>query len=617
MEEKDGDIAVQGEGTEILATWKPDERTFAAQTPDDLKYEDVPVEVRARADSYLIQGAKVPYEISSEFDVPGAERLQIVKRSIIPEEPFEDPGVPVEVKADIFAIGLDIVEDDIEWKVSIMDPEGRIIESLKHFTMGFGPEVVAQWDGKVDGQFKDNASYHSFFIEATGCEGGGGTVIARTQRGVLEQETDSDRLCVNPNKIITIRDPEEVLNVFASASIVNGTPQARRLIGSSVGPGSPRIVELLSNVSLDRYVDLEMIHPPDGIKTATGVITTGKGSTAKFELKVSRNGSFEATSIPIPDSLLTTNRPDFTTLEQGYETVDSFHSFLSGFQSFSGFPSPRLSRGRGYERLPSFDELGAFFRELNCLTRRDTIKACGFEKARATVTYKDPKTGEAKELLADFKVRETASIVHWLGRGTAEFLFESTTSGNSGFISANDMFLEEVRLLILSGTDGLEVRNFDISTNSPKGDSDVVQHGKTWENRRANGAIYLGYRLQAPSRAIYTKIFPKFLSELQRLEARGQSNSIRWAWLLANSTEGDGRSACVLDSGGFHYIHGGWTFDEEGRFAVNRRVWSTDLDLVSVAKAHWSMDGDSSSKKPGEKIAIPSKFPTRKVRDFK
>lgn len=194
VEEKDGDTAVQGEGTEILATWKPDERTFAAQTTEDFKYEDVPLQVLARADSYLVQGNPVPYQISSEFDVPGAEQFQIVNERVTTENPFEEPGEPVEVQADVVVIGLDdIVEDDIEWFVSIKDPEGNIIPELEHFATGFGPEIVAEWDGTKDGVLVEEPLAHSFFLEARYCEDdGGGVILLRGTDGVRGQETEPE-----------------------------------------------------------------------------------------------------------------------------------------------------------------------------------------------------------------------------------------------------------------------------------------------------------------------------------------------------------------------------------------------------------------------------------------
>jgi hypothetical protein len=64
----------RGTGVDIQATWEPQERVLSRTEPSpdgEDRYERVPFVVTASADSYTIAGTKIPYEISTDFEVHG------------------------------------------------------------------------------------------------------------------------------------------------------------------------------------------------------------------------------------------------------------------------------------------------------------------------------------------------------------------------------------------------------------------------------------------------------------------------------------------------------------------------------------------------------------------
>ncbi|MCA9777450.1 MAG: hypothetical protein KC800_12055, partial [Candidatus Eremiobacteraeota bacterium] len=616
VEEKDGDTAVQGEGTEILATWKPDERTFAAQTTDDLKYEDVPVEVLARADSYLHFGQRVPYEISSEFDVPGAEQFQIVNERITTENPFEEPGEPVEVQADVITIGLDdIVEDDIEWFVSIKDPEGNVIPELKHFATGFGPEIVAEWDGTVDGTLVEEPLAHSFFLEARYCEDGGGVVVVlRASDEVRSQDTIPEDECGYVAEAdVPISGEEGIIEIYDDATEeLLATSEAEPYTGGSDPIAS--LVALAPTINLSRSNDdiiLKRRGQPTKIQIRYIVDSKDAGTKQSIKLKVetsfSNPAGFEVELPRLSESGTKVQFRDIFTLVDGssggknigiqapnnsFSTFDyNSNELRSGADPEIGYPDGNAQDGFEWRNGESGTELG-FAAHLTAAEKLSN----GYRAEKIPPTEVALKAGGFEDLIVSRQNRKAWTRV----KNQARRLYISDHGYASGAIFADGKSVSPVEigqewkdsleLVIVAGCSVLNIGNF----NGWAGYDESP--GRSWKGATKPGSVMLGYNATAPAAdprepagSLYadTRILQRYRQQLptQAGQYSDPGEAQAMAWLVANASMEVrlADNACAITDQYYYFI----------------RVLSHSIDGDRVTDPHYQNDYGAISTQRG------------------
>jgi hypothetical protein len=354
------------------------------------------------------------------------------------------------------------------------------------------------------------------------------------------------------------------------------------LIGAS-DPSADLLGDILRNVSRDRRLRITVKGVKRSVSSIPCILTNESGSTKTVQLQRSADGSSLEVQTELSQSLLD-SKADFCAIDDAFDGKIGalFSTLMTGLPSSTNFPKPRVFRGRTIgadETVDSTIVRRQMLQDNLALTSVGTLKSCGFEKWRATVNVTGPN-GEAVEVKADFKVQNVASalLVNCANKGE-KLLVEST------FLSPLSMALSGVHTAIVGGGDALRIRNYDVPRHALS-DADDVPWGAIWNAKRGDsGSVFMGYRNQAPSDEDFEQVLQEYFSLLASFEARGVANSRRKAWLMSNYALREARNACVLDAGGYHYIHGGWEYDKDGRYRYNPKVWQ--IAFVSIRSADW------------------------------
>ena len=594
VKESDGEAEINGLGTEISATWVPDERVFA-QTIEDLEYEDVPFEVLARANSYLVQGSFMPYQISSEVDIPAAEAFQIVNERITTENPFEEPGVPVEMKADVVVIGLETLEEDIEWTVSIKDPEGNVVDDDSIKTTGFGPEVVAAWDGAIDGEFVEDPLSYSFFIEAQGCKDDGGIAVGRNLDSVRGQITIPG--CFEALKNLSMT-PFPTLRVY-------GQNRDRDFeFRSDLTPTAEKLNEVFTEGTLTFELTGTFLSIPEEQDTVNVILDANKSPQLQGYTLVLQRKTFDKFEAEFDLSLLLKNfsAPVESDIDsQAFYTCDTSDSPLDSLlftlvlenrgqvqlgRSAGGADSTSILEPNTAEAITDNNNV--------TLPTKSAFRAMGYEVIEAKLS--EPSIPTADNIKVRFRYKNQAPLTYFSGSGdhTANTLNLSNgevISATNGDLTTTDF--ENVRTLILAGCPNLDINDYNdvhptstdtISLSSPGRDWDrLIPSEGLGVGARGN---LLGYNGDSPAtdsqQSILLDDFVKILDSGEFRNNAEMLDEVALAWLLANG-QLTHHNSCAITARGYYFFRIKVGRNNNRGFGVPVRA---DKRKMSIKQAH-------------------------------
>ena len=528
------------------------------------------------------------YLHSSQRAIPA---LRIANLSVSPNPFFPDsPSVPEEERAttEIYAeLETEGVDDGVTYEIHIMSQDGELLKTIESEEAGF--EILEYWDGLDDEGNPIQPQLLKIEVTAQTCR----ISAAQPQANVSVATQNSDQVCISTKRARELDlggvGPTPVLEAFSRSG------SGRLLIGSSeaLDLDDSTLNKLLGQLTTDGKISLFLRDAPQGQNSFSGEIVAPNG--VKVPVQLLRSGENAKVDVDLPMSVLSSSQNTYVVIDGGEltgafqgdpdsETSDIVKSLVEALPSTSSFPSPRSNRGRIVRRRPQnrfSEEFSEFVSGVQALTSEPLVKSTGFEKLGVSVAYRDNR-GTLRRLDADFKLENPSEFVHWRGPSLGAVLF---VPGSSSAPAA--MSLRNSKTVVLSGCDALSIHNYDLPYILVPAGADAT-HGISWSSARPEGSVFLGYRNFPPAQPVYNRIITKFFEEVVRLDnslpSSERVNALRWAWLNANFSEWTGGMACVLDDGGFHYIHGMLRYDSRG----GRRNFRRNKFFVTISRADFN-----------------------------
>ena len=566
----------EGTGTEVQATWDP--KNLILTQAEEL--EEISLNLTGFAEGY----PGTEYIGGADGSVPSSKTgLQIVNETITPDPPFEEPGSSVMLTATAVLIDSELDTSDIMWTVDLEDSNGEPV--VEEFESGNGPEIIAEWDGTVNGQPVDEPTTYQFHIYAEVCPNDGG---GQASRAIRAQDGGSP-MCDDDDKVVAMLGG--TLKVFRSGETTNEIANSRDNPKSSTA-GDPGLKRLRTvNAAESWRIDVEGLNfgtgqPPE---TLAGFAVPSVSPQVSFPLTLTdadaqgnKNGvysvEFDPNSILKSGSELSATQfsvgAGVTVNFNGTPAVIS-HLYADLLVQFifgaNFYPMPKKELGRlvytGISKLEngqSTTEIGINEAEFN----KSNIKHFGFEAISINVLT----PGGLIEAVV--KVQNKAPLYSTFCHGGFDgklLLF----AGPDGQLDPSDLTDAEVDhletwvfnacnvLICYDYNNNLANRN-DLGRQGP-GDPISARasgaHGIRWWTKLNRGqTILLGYNypVQVDEAALAVRNYKVHLDD-SALSIEGAdvdaSNKQQWAWMVANAkVGGTAWNACVWDSDFYYYL---------------------------------------------------------------
>ena len=595
----------EGTGTEVQATWDP--KNLILTQAEEL--EEISLNLTGFAEGY----PGTEYIGGADGSVPSSKTgLQIVNETITPDPPFEEPGSSVMLTATAVLIDSELDTSDIMWTVDLEDSNGEPV--VEEFESGNGPEIIAEWDGTVNGQPVDEPTTYQFHIYAEVCPNDGG---GQASRAIRAQDGGSPMCDDGDDKRVALADTS-ILRVYNAAGDLlassddgeNTLPMQKQVFpfGRKDNDNNLRItVEGLEESLPSVSVELE------GVLSATpGTATLTYNSEEKVH-----EGTFEVTN-----SLIRIDQLQKDGLSVNTTFSDSVLPATGGAQVIF---EAALANFQGLPYLPEQVQLGTFQENSDPATAsvdQRNVLNFGFENLK----FKLQDVGTAK---AELKVRHPASVFYFLQHMGATGEIElGTTSLSPGDLTEDDA--TPLRSLILTACSGLALNDYNnLWDNShPKfanlPDRQAIDFGgrKWYTKTRPGQTILLGFNHYAPAQ-LAPQIINEYMLQLDDLQGKlGQddltlSNLEALAWMKANrnilqGTDGSPlqRALCLnacAYSGDFYYY---MPFDSVSKGPNRDNPLKENRQIHSVKKQDWEnplelADWLRTPKPKSEEVLIP------------
>lgn len=621
-----------GSGNEILAVWEPEERVLA-KTEEDSRFEKVPFTVKASATSYNILGSPFPYEISSDFDLAGQVRLRIIDAQVEPDPPFEEPGSSVTLTARAVTIATDLDPSSLEWKVDLKDTDGAVV--IEDLATGTGPDIIAEWDGTVDGVAVEEPTSYLFAIEVWGCEGGVVVGAKRLPGSVRGQVVGAPSECLQAEKEVAFGKPSPRLEILGSGNAVLAIGLDEPAENNSDKKEAYRLFSTVHHMGMGSTVrfrasGLESDAGP--LSLSLGSVTTGGVHPDSILLEETSQGSGEYLSQPVTlteELILSRTEPKKpsgepigTLYSMGFIS-DAIYDVSTIFleQVIPKYPAERLSLGRytlaeayGLAEGISFPDITSLPSQLAVATKSN-LQALGFETLSAELSA----YGDIPPLKAYLKVASPAHHVlfnfHGNYRDGSLNILDDQFRGGAYFfpIDLQQQYASDADTLLFAACDVLNINDYndlkqwgtlidpvtfqDIWTPQNARYSPGLKWynefiAKSASNRPAGrpSQVLLGYNGPAPVWFV-SDVMSEYARQLDVFQ--GAANRQQMAWMTANLIVGQRADlgnaaappeltlqACAIDKDRYYYIP--FEYDRSRQSDLFTRIHQD-----SIAGIHW------------------------------
>ena len=280
--------------------------------------------------------APIPFE-DVFYEVSTAKvtaELKILNIKLEPNPPFQTEGQPVQLTADIVAVGLpDLDEDDVEWWVELIGPDGDPVGDPLATDNGF--EVRATWDGKIDSVPVDDPMAYSLRIRANACSINPRRAKIRAQAACppgpkVDVPLSGPRMTVTgivlEDTPVGVAETEKRVGVGFSPSVLgdSGSPSLQQMRRDLLG----RVQTLKESPAGGYDVDLEVqvefpdnVTPPDQLMLQARNMITGEtlDDIEAVAKSIDEGGLiYTVTATNLPSAFINNDSPGGTTARTRY-----------------------------------------------------------------------------------------------------------------------------------------------------------------------------------------------------------------------------------------------------------------------------------------------------------
>ncbi|MFA5509142.1 MAG: hypothetical protein WC423_27210, partial [Vulcanimicrobiota bacterium] len=489
---------------------------------------------------------------------------------------------------------------NIIWRVELLDSNGASV--AEDFASGTGPDIIAEWDGTVDGQSIEDPETYQFHIYANVCpddNGGGASRAIRAQEDIICLE-DDERVAIGEPVVLKIRTSNNLLASTESADKPEELLDQVLLYEENTTTFPQITLQVESNSEKD-FVEVSLTSSKSKnqktvkVPKKAGAAKTFEVTTSIQDLIVRQSGAF---GIDLSD-----------TSNAGDENQDT-RAFFSVFRDLGYQPQGRIYRNKF--------EPGAVLKldaSNPASDPQDSVssfvpnaRSGGFEVLTAQVKG---TAGKAK-----LRVKNPADVLYYSGHGlhgtSALAYFSTKPMGENVSGELIPQFLnpleekklrtadwEKVSVAIIAGCSVLDINDYshEFDNDWLRRSPDGIEPGIEWDRVIGQGSANLfGYRHFAPLGPFTdTSIIIEFGRQI-----KDQPKNL-WPrkWLDANLKHTENDSACALDEfDRYWFVDYGkefrWVWPELGRPHKVRRIFTKNRRLAVISKdSHTPTSGNT------------------------